>query len=230
MSHIETIPVLDKGHVHLVRHLAHDLHVVNAAKVSLGKRSEVMGEAEVGLIKYLMKNQHGTPFEHNSFTFNIKCPLFVAREWMRHRIGVSYNEQSSRYMEMACEGYVPALSDIRTQEGKPGHYRFRSAENSVAVDSRACINTVYAVAFEHYRFMLGRGVAKEVARIVLPVGTYTSFEFTCNARSLMAFLQLRMADTAQWEIRVYAQALYQMFELIMPVTCGAFYEQGFIAP
>src|SRR6185437_4376899 len=115
--------------------LADDLSVVNAARVSFARRKDVMDESDVGLVKFLMRDHHGTPFEHNAFRFHIRCPIFVAREWFRHRIG-SFNEFSMRYAKAKDEFYVPDLEDVRSQVGKPGAYSFEPVEPELAEQTR----------------------------------------------------------------------------------------------
>jgi thymidylate synthase (FAD) len=224
-----SIDVLDHGFVRLDAVLADDLSVVNAARVSFGARVETMDERSAGLVRFLMRERHGTPFEHNFFRFHIKAPLFVTREWQRHRVG-SFNERSGRYSELPDEFYVPALGDVRTQVGKPGAYTFEALADDVAEGVREGIEASYAEAYRRYQELLGAGVAKEVARSVLPVGLYTEFYWSVNARSLMNFLSLRNAPTAQLEIRVYAEAAERHFEQAMPVTHAAFVAQGRTAP
>lgn len=220
--------VLDKGFVRLDGVQADDLSVVNAARVSFGKRSESMDSANVGLIGFLMREQHGTPFEHNFFRFHIKAPIFVVREWFRHRIGWSYNEYSARYSEIETEGYVPAPEQMRTQIGKPGAYTFKQMENPQFPIDR--MKSAYDGAFMAYHKLLEQGVAKEVARNVLPVGTYTEFYATTNARALMNFIHLRGAETAQWEIRQYAHTLEYFLSEHMPTTYNHFVQNNRIAP
>lgn len=219
----------DGGFVVLDAAMADDLSVVNAARVSFAKRSDELGEAEVGLIGFLMRERHGTPFEHNAFRFHVRCPIFVAREWFRHRIG-SFNELSGRYTELPAEAYVPSSEYVRSQTGKPGSYSFISMTPEIAEIARDRIEESYASAFRTYRSMLTAGVAKEVARMVLPVGTYTEFYWTVNARSLMNFLSLRNAPTALREIRDYAVAAENHFGLVMPRTYEAWIDNGRVAP
>src|ERR671910_3902974 len=126
-----SIAVLDHGLVRLDDAMATDLSVANAARVSFGRRKEVMDEAEEGLIRFLMRDRHGTPFEHNAFRFHIRCPIFVAREWFRHRVG-SFNEFSMRYAKATDDFYVPEADDVRSQVGKPGSYSFDPVEPEVA--------------------------------------------------------------------------------------------------
>src|SRR5256885_8035391 len=118
-----TIHVLDHGFVRLDDAMASDLSVVNAARVSFARRKEAMDESDEGLVRFLMRDRHGTPFEHNSFRFHVRAPLFVAREWFRHRVG-SFNEFSMRYARATDDFYVPEPEDVRTQVGKPGAYSF----------------------------------------------------------------------------------------------------------
>ncbi|MGA1697543.1 MAG: FAD-dependent thymidylate synthase, partial [Ilumatobacteraceae bacterium] len=180
------------GFVLLDNYMADDLSVVNSARVSFGKRSTEMEEADKKLIAFLMREKHGTPFEHNSFRFHVQAPIFVAREWFRHRIG-SFNELSGRYTEIPEKWYVPDPKHVRQQEGKPGHYQFTPMDDATGNEMSKVIDEQISRAFRTYHYMLTRGVAKEVARTVLPVGAMTEFWWTVNARSLMNFLSLRVA-------------------------------------
>src|ERR1700712_5646533 len=178
------ITVLDHGFVRLDDSMADDLAVVNAARVSFARRVSELADADRGLVRFLMRERHSTPFEHGVFRFHIKCPIFVAREWMRHRAG-SYNEHSARYSELPDEFYVPAAEDVRTQVGKPGSYTFEPVDAALAERTRETIAASYRAAYDAYRQMLADGIAKEVARTVLPLGLYTEFYWSVNARSLM---------------------------------------------
>jgi thymidylate synthase (FAD) len=223
------IPVLDHGFVRLDDAMATDLSVVNAARVSFARRKEEMDESDEGLIRFLMRDRHGTPFEHNAFRFHIRCPLFVAREWFRHRIG-SFNEFSMRYAKATDEFYVPDPEDVRTQVGKPGAYSFEPVPDDVAETTREELRAVYESAYATYQRLVEMGVARELARAVIPVGAYTEFYWTVNARALMNFISLRAADTAQREIRRYADACERFFAEKMPVTYDAFVASGRVAP
>jgi len=225
----DAIPVLDHGFVRLDAAMADDLSVANSARVSFGRRKEELDDADRGLIKFLMRDRHGTPFEHNSFRFHIRCPIFVAREWMRHRVG-SFNEFSMRYAKATDDFYVPEPEDVRTQVGKPGAYTFEPVEPGVAEQTREELRAVYDAAFETYERLVELGVARELARCVMPVGAYTEFYWTINARSLMNFVSLRAAETAQREIRRYADAVEQFFAEKMPVTHAAFVANNRLAP
>src|ERR1700756_5638570 len=131
----ETINVLDHGFVRLDGVLASDLSVVNAARVSFARRKEEMDDADAGLIRFLMRERHGTPFEHNAFRFHVRCPIFVAREWFRHRVG-SFNEFSMRYAKATDDFYVPEPEDVRSQVGKPGAYTFEQVDPELAEEVR----------------------------------------------------------------------------------------------
>jgi thymidylate synthase (FAD) len=218
------------GSVTLDNYMADDLSVVNSARVSFSKRSETLGDPEVHLIKFLMRERHGTPFEHNSFRWHVQCPIFVAREWFRHRAGWSYNEFSGRYAKIADTHYIPDLDAVRTQVGKPGSYSFERCPETVAREAAKTIQHSNEQAYRRYQWLLSQGVAKELARTVLPVGMMTEFFATCNARSLMHFLSLRNSKHAQLEIRIIAAEMERIFAQIMPVTYEGFIENGRVAP
>lgn len=213
------------GFVRLDAAMADDLSVVNSARVSFAQESLEMSQKEVGLIRFLMRERHGTPFEHNAFRFHVKCPIFVAREWFRHRIG-SFNEFSARYSEMPNEFYVPEPADVRTQTGKPGAYTFEPVNEKLAAETVEMIRSSSEKAYEVYAHLVERGVAKELARVVLPVGMFTQFYWTVNARSLMNFLSLRTHDTAQKDIREYANAVLELARPVMPITFDAWEDCG----
>ncbi len=227
--------------VALVKASAADSDVVWAARVStLGEQSveAVQQDAErsAGLIRYLMRSKHGTPFEHTSFTFLVAAPIFVFREFMRHRT-FSYNEESGRYRELAPVFYVPGPDRSLVQEGRPGHYRFvpgTSEQHELATQAtkEACRQ-----AYTAYRRMLAAGIAREVARGVLPVATYSSMYATCNARALMSFLSLRtrredahFPSYPQREIEMVAELMEEHFARLMPITHGAFNACGRVTP
>jgi thymidylate synthase (FAD) len=170
-----------------------------------------------------------TPFEHNSFRFHIRAPLFVAREWFRHRVG-SFNEFSMRYARATDQFYVPEPEDVRSQVGKPGAYSFEPVTPELAEQTREELAAVYEAAWNAYTRLVERGVARELARLVMPVGAYTEFYWTVNARALMNFLSLRNAESAQREIRRYAEACERFLAELMPVTYEAFVASGRVAP
>jgi len=224
----DTIQVLDHGFVALDAALASDLAVVNGARVSFNQASDEMTERDEGLIRFLMRDKHGSPFEHGYFRFIVKAPLFVVREHQRHRAGHSYNEWSGRYSKMEPEFYVPDY--VRSQVGKPGAYSFEPVDEETREAARREIEENAQRAFQAYERMLERGVAKEVARTVLPLSTYTKYLWSCNPRSLMHFCGLRNHEAAQYEIRQYAAAAESFLEKHMPVTHAAFVAAGRVAP
>jgi thymidylate synthase (FAD) len=221
--------ILDHGFVRLDDSMADDLSVVNAARVSFARRKEEMDDSDAGLIRFLLRERHGTPFEHNSFRFHVRAPIFVAREWFRHRVG-SFNEFSMRYARATDDFYVPEPDDVRTQVGKPGAYSFEPVEPELAETTREELRAVYEHAYATYERLVECGVARELARLVMPVAAYTEFYWTINARSLMNFVSLRAAETAQREIRRYAEACERFLEAKMPVTYAAFVAAGRVAP
>ncbi len=224
-----TLRVLDHGFVRLDDSMATDLSVVNAARVSFARRKEEMDDSDGGLIRFLMRDRHGTPFEHNAFRFHIRCPIFVAREWFRHRVG-SFNEFSMRYARATDDFYVPEPEDVRSQVGKPGAYSFEPVDPELAEGTREELREVYEHAYATYERLVEAGVARELARAVMPVGAYTEFFWTVNARALMNFISLRAAEAAQREIRRYAEACETFFADAMPITHEAFVASGRIAP
>lgn len=225
----DRIDVLDHGFVRLDAAEATDLSVVNGARVSFLQIKQDMEDKDEKLIAFLMREKHASPFEHNLFRFHIKCPIAVAREWMRHRWS-SFNEHSLRYSEAIDAFYVPEKAQIRRQTGRPGAYTFEPMEDETAARVQSLISAQYQQAWKSYRDMLELGVAREVARFVLPVGLYTEFYWTVNARALMNFIALRNAEAAQWEIARYGKAVEDFFAALMPVTHRAFEQFGRVAP
>ena len=141
-----TIPVLDHGFVRLDDAMADDLSVVNGARVSFARRKDEMDEADEGLIRFLMRDRHGTPFEHNAFRFHVRCPIFVAREWFRHRVG-SFNEFTMRYAKATDDFYVPAPEDVRTPGRQAGRYSFEPVEPRARRATREELQAVYEAAY-----------------------------------------------------------------------------------
>jgi thymidylate synthase (FAD) len=201
---------------------------------ALATMAEVIPENSVpvldhGLIRFLLRERHASTFEHAVFRFHVRCPIFVAREWMRHRWS-SFNEFSLRYAKATDDFYVPAAEDVRTQIGKPGAYSFEPVSPELAEQTREELAAVYEQAFATYERLVDAGVAREIARCALPVGAYTEFYWTVNARSLMNFVSLRNAEMAQREIRYYAEAVEGFFAEKMPVTHAAFVANDRTAP
>jgi thymidylate synthase (FAD) len=224
-----TIELLDHGFVRLDGAMADDLSVVNGARVSFARRKDEMDASDEGLIRFLMRDRHGSPFEHNAFRFHVRCPIFVAREWFRHRIG-SFNEFSMRYAKATDDFYVPEPEDVRTQVGKPGAYTFEPVDEELAEETRRELEALYEQAYATYARLVEKGVARELARSVMPVGSYTQFYWTVNARALMNFVSLRNSEFAQLEIRRYAEAVEAFFAREMPVTHAAFVANNRVAP
>jgi thymidylate synthase (FAD) len=215
------------GEVVLIDSVGDDLTVVNAARVSFGAKSDSLEDRDKGLIKFLMREKHASPFEHVVFQFYIKCPIFVAREWMRHR-WASYNEFSMRYASPTeLEFWTPQDADWRKQVGKPGAYTFEPIESALAKGvAEHDMKEVYEFALHRYNVMVSNGIAREIARAVLPVGMYTQFYFTVNARSLINFMSLRNDSAAQKEIQHFASKIEEIFAQKMPVTYTSFIEAG----
>jgi thymidylate synthase (FAD) len=224
-----TIELLDHGFVRLDGAMADDLSVVNGARVSFARRKDEIDASDEGLIRFLMRDRHGSPFEHNAFRFHVRCPIFVAREWFRHRIG-SFNEFSMRYAKATDDFYVPEPGDVRTQVGKPGAYTFEPVDEELAEETRQELEALYEQAYATYARLVEKGVARELARSVMPVGAYTQFYWTVNARALMNFVSLRNSEFAQLEIRRYAEAVEAFFAREMPVTHAAFVANNRVAP
>lgn len=213
--------VLDHGFVRLVDFMGGDGAVVQAARVSFGQGSKGE-ERDRRLIRYLMMHDHGTPFEMSVFKFHIKAPLFVARQWFRHRIG-SFNEISGRYTEYNdMEYYLPQKLRKPLPHNRQASVVADFEHEKVLLQQ---IEEGIQRAFQTYRNLLESGVARELARIVVPMAAYTQFYWGVNARSLMNFLRLRLAPDAQWEIRQYAKAVWEEFQARMPWTAEAFLER-----
>ncbi len=228
--------------VELMQSMGSDETVVAAARVStaadLSKAALTQDpEASKGLINFLMKNRHGTPFEHNSMTFFVHAPIFVFREFMRHRVGFSYNEESGRYRQLRPVFYVPDKKRKLVQIGKPGVYDFIDGDTKQFTILQKEMKKAYKQTHASYVAMLNAGIAREVARSVLPVGTYSSMYVTCNARSLMSLLSLRTKHTdshfpsyPQREIEMVAEQMEVAFAKVMPITYACFDKNGRVSP
>lgn len=220
MDTVSELKVLDKGFVRLEAFAGGDQSVIRSARVSYGKSVDPDEERDRKLINYLLEHDHGTPFEQNMFTLHIKAPILVFRQWHRTRIGVSYNELSARYTEMPDEFYVP--EKWRTQESGPKANKQGSVEADLQDDalSKVLVKSC-EYAYENYKWFISQGVAREMARMILPVNLYSAMYFTCNARSLMAFIRLRSDSHAQYETRQYSHAMAFLFREAMPLTFNA---------
>jgi thymidylate synthase (FAD) len=218
------------GFVRLVKWMGDELDIVNAARVSFANESEEFGEDDIGLIGYLLKNKHGSPFEQGfEAHWHIRLPIFVMREWVRHRIGHSVNEESGRYSKMRGDFFYP--DHIRMQKGKPGAYTFERIEDEGLYNAfLGDVEEANRQAWFVYEKWLGLGLAKEQARIALPLNLYTEIRWTSNARSLMNFLTLRNSPHAMYEIREYARVMEGIFRHHMPTVATAFELYGRVAP
>jgi thymidylate synthase (FAD) len=219
----DAIGVLDHGYVRLVDHMGSDLSVVRSARVSYdaGWRAGMDQGSDARLINYLWQNAHTTPFESVTFTFEVKAPIFVFRQWHRHRTW-TYNELSARYRELPEEFYVPKIEDVGTQSGANKQGR----DLSIVHDSREAEIAAYTIVCQHafhmYKAMLTTGWPRELARMILPVSTYSHMFATVNLHNLFKFMQLRIHPHAQQEIREYALGLRQLIAPIVPVCLEAF--------
>ncbi len=217
----EPVKVLDKGFVRLVEFMGGDQGVVDAARVSYGGVSKGV-EADKKLIAYLLKHSHLTPFEHSVLKFHVSAPIFVARQWFRHRFA-AYNEISFRYTEVKDYFYMPERWRGQDKKNKQG------STSSAELDQKA-ISDLFSKQVESalatYKTLIEKGVAREMARMVLPVNLYTEFYWTVNARSLMNFVSLRADGHAQWEIQQYGEAMAHAFRQVMPWTYEAFLRHG----
>ncbi len=209
------------GFVSLIQHIGDDCTIVNSARVSFGKQIKSIEDKDKKLIKYLLANKHETPLEHNSLTFLVKCPLFVARQWLRHRIA-SINEISFRYVEAAEEFYIPQSfrkqSENNRQASIQGDFGEQEEHNKEIFD--LAVKESYLA----YKKLLAAGVAREQARAVLPLATYTQYYWTVNLRAFLHFIKLRAHKDAQFEIQQYANAMLLQVESIFPETISIWKE------
>lgn len=218
------IEVLNHGHVRLVESMGSDLSIVRNARVSYDaewRAGEDDGK-DAKLINYLVKNGHTSPLEAVKFTFDIKAPIFVLRQWHRHRTW-SYNEVSARYTELPEEFYVPEVSQITTQSASNKQMR-TDIEHPDATRIQELIAYQCVTAFGMYKMLLADGVPRELARGILPLNTYSHMFATVDLHNLAKFLKLRLHEHAQYEIRVYAQAMLDLIEPVAPVAVAALKE------
>lgn len=214
-------PVLDHGFVRLVDYLGSDSRIVQSARVSYGEGTKTFRE-DKGLINYLMRNDHTSPFEQVNFTFHVKMPIFVARQWIRHRTG-RVNEISGRYSVMSDEMYRPDKEHINLQNTNNRQGRATDpVEDELADQVLAILDEDQKRAYENYQKLLDLGIAREISRIDLPLSLYTQWYWNMDLHNLFHFLQLRLDDHAQWEIRVYAQQILEMVRLVCPIATEAF--------
>lgn len=219
------IDVLDHGFVRLVDSMGNDLSIVRNARVSYDAewRAGENEKSDTRLINYLYKHKHNTPFEAVTLTFDVKAPIFVLRQWHRHRTQ-SYNELSARYRELPEEFYIPEASQITTQSTDNKQMRTEELNQNAEAIQRG-ISDQNKAAFGTYKELLNAGCPRELARSVLPVGTYSHMFATMNLHNLFGFLRERLHEHAQYEIRVYAEAMLELIEDVAPVAVAAFKEE-----
>lgn len=210
------IRVLDggQGWIGLIDHMGTEVSATNAARVSFGKMKEKFDEKDEILLKYLVENQHMTPLEHITFSFSVHCPLFVARQWMRHR-NFSYNEISRRYTAVDLEFYFPDTFRKQSESNRQASTDEIIEKNK---EARELFSKSVDDCFDAYEKLIEMGVCKEQARSILPQNMFTTFWMTGNLRNILHFIELRDSDHAQKEIREYAKA---MKELIRPYVSHA---------
>ena len=219
----KSFPVLDKGFVRLVDYLGNDERIALSARVSYGEGTKTRREIS-GLIDYLLRNEHTSPFEQVNFTFHLKMPIFVARQWMRHRTA-RINEISGRYSIMKDEFFVPEGGDIaeQSEDNKQGRAEDpvpEELQHSIQKTLRENQEQLYA----SYQKLIKQGIAREIARINLPLSLYTEFYWQIDLHNLFHFLRLRLHAHAQLEIRRYAQSILSIIQLVCPIASAAFEE------
>ena len=219
----EPIDVLDHGYVRYIAHLGNDLMPLEAARMSTGNPTGVDPVKDSATRDYLWRHAHATPFEMAVLQIEVQCPIFVAREWMRHRTQ-SFNEFSGRYAEMPALQYVPAPERVQGQSGLNKQGSGDDLSDEVRKSFLESISTDQSTVREHYETYLEAGVARELARINLPLAQYTRFRAQANLRNWLHFLDLRLAENAQFEIRVYAQAVARLVQHLWPLTWETFEE------
>lgn len=222
--------VLDKGFINVIDKLGCDLTVVNSARVSFGKRKEVFDDKDRKLVDYLAKHKHWSPFRHLMVQFHVKAPEFVMRQWYKHVVGIETTSSSATkdhaWNEISGR-YVPV-----TDFYEPGAWRKQSENNKQAseglIDEQRSAVTIFEIAMkqviESYEKLLELGVAKEQARMILPLNQYTEVYWTASFQAIMNFIELRDEDTAQWEIREYAKAMKELMLEIYPETTSVWFE------
>lgn len=231
-----TVEFSSKMTVRLVNSMASDIYVADSARVSAGNTGSYSRASNVGLINSLMKHRHGSPFEHSVFTFHVEAPIFVVREWQRHRVS-SFNEMSGRYTELKPKFYIPDENRKMINYGTKMEPKFSYDRNGAGKIFRQDLMAISETAWCYYQNALEQGVANEVARMLLPLNTFTQFYWTVNSRSLMNFLSLRVESDdstyrsyPQIEIQQCAEQVEEIFRRAMPTTHKAFVDNGRVAP
>lgn len=212
--------VLDKGFVRLVDYYGSDSRIVQSARVSYGEGTKTISQ-DGALIDYLLRHQHTSPFEQVVFTFHLKMPIFVARQWVRHRMA-RMNEVSGRYSIMKDEFYVPENSCISKQSTNNKQGRGEVFEEKQAKEFQAEFIEGQQKAYEVYKDMVEKGIAREIARINLPLALYTEFYWQMDLHNLFHFLKLRLDSHAQYEIRLYAEKILEIIKTVCPMAVNSF--------
>lgn len=232
-----SVRLRDDVTVDLVEYAGSDELICKAARVSTLGAASIDSAESGGLLNFLMRGRHGSPFEHGMMMFRIEGPIFMWREFMRHRIGFSYNEESARYRELEPVFYFPAEHRPLQQVGKAGQYEFKPGTPKQRLRLEIAAKVAYRAAWWAYKAALKVGVAREVARIFLPVGIFSSAYVTCNPRSMMSFLSLRTKDDQstfksypQYEIEQVARRMEEHFKALFPLTHQAFHDHGRVSP
>ena len=218
-------PVLDKGFVRLVDYMGGDERVVQSARVSYGEGTKTYRE-DAALIDYLLRNRHTSPFEQVVLTFHVKLPIFVARQWIRHRTA-RLNEISGRYSVLKDDFYMPAPEDLAWQSADNKQGRLDTAVESTEAEAiRAGLDAAQKQAYKDYSCLVDKGLARELARINLPLSVYTEWYWQIDLHNLFHFLELRLDPHAQKEIRLYAEVLFMMAKKVAPRCCASFEEHA----
>lgn len=221
----EAIKVLDRGFVKLMDHMGSDLSIVNAARVSFGKRKEVFDERDAGLVDYLAAHEHTSPFRHTALTFHVKAPIFVFRQWMKHKVASEFNELSGRYVEFPeDEFYVPESFRLQAKVNKQGSEGEIAPE--VREEAREAFLGACRQAVAQYKHLISLGVCREQARCVLPMGLYSEVYWTASLQAAAHFIRLRTDAHAQWEIQQYAHAVKALVAQVFPVGLRALLPDG----
>jgi thymidylate synthase (FAD) len=214
------INVLDRGFVKLVDHMGSDLSVVNAARVSFGKRKDKYDEADGKLISYLAEHDHTSPFRHTALTFHVKAPIFVFRQWMKHRIASEFNEISGRYVEFPeDEFFVPGTFRRQAKVNKQGSEG--EVDGAAGAEAQEIFLATCRNAVVQYKKLIALGVCREQARCLLPLGLYSEVYWTVSLQAAAHFIRLRTDSHAQWEIQQYAHAVKRMVEELFPNSIKA---------
>lgn len=225
----DAISVLGRGKVDLINWMGDDLCIVQSAQSSFNNYSTEYGEREQAILRSLMREKHGVPFEHVALTYRLKMPIFVARQLVKHRTS-SWSEHSARYSKLEVDFYLPTTDTVRTQIGKPMEYTFETTDRAKASLFLEKLWQWCEIGMANYQWAIDNGIAREQARMFVPINAYTTITWTLNVRSLLNVLALRNDSHAQGETRAFAIAMEELAESVIPDTIKAFNEFGRIVP